>query len=165
MKHLYTLIYVLVLGFAQLAIGQTTDKRQIPIDLKEAKVLIIKYNYSDWSIQHIDSTHDQWVTNRYGKDLLYKNYSEALTEAVRTLEKNKIQYGIIESKVNVNASNYKYLFDYKQVIVDNHEAKVANRHLGGFFFFEIASGKKYAPISENKKYIGKLIKRGLRNGA
>jgi hypothetical protein len=163
MKKLYTVI--LIVFNVYLSYGQTDIKEQIPSDLKNSNVLIIQYSYDNWDTQYIDSTHDQWVTNRYGKDLLYKNYIEALKKAINVLKKNNINYKIITSKTDSNYENYKYLFDYKQIIIDNHTSIVADKNLGGFFFMDIKAIRRYKPIVENKKYIGKIIKEGLKNGA
>lgn len=162
MKKLYT--FILIVLIAHLSYGQTDIKEQIPSDLKNSNVLIIQYSYDNWDNQYIDSTHDQWVTNRYGKDLLYKNYIEALEEAINVLKKNKINYKIITSVPKSNYENYKYLFDYKQIIIDNHTSIIADKHLGGFFFMDIKTSRTFKPIVTNKKYIGKIIKKGLKNG-
>lgn len=146
-----------LLFFAQVTWGQT----YIPNNLKTSSVLVIEYSYDAWDTQFLDSTRGQWVLDRSGKDVLYKVYKEALDAATRTLNKHRIKVTVVDSRSPIEKRNFNYVLDYKQKIVDNHESIVVDRRLGGFFFLDPNTNEKYAPMVENKKYIKKVIRRGL----
>jgi len=122
---------------------------------------MVRYSSDDWDGQFLDSTNGKWVLNRYGKDRLFKIYIDAFNKAAATFKKHGIKYLIIDSRSSFNREDFDYVFDYKQKIIDNHESIVADKRLGGFFFENLQTRQRYAPIAENKKYIGRTIKRGL----
>ena len=155
MKILHLLI---LLGFT---VQFTNGQNQIPPDLKRSNVLVIKYSYDNWDTQFLDSTEGQWVLNRYGKEVLYKSYAKAFDKAVKTFKRHDIKFTVCDSRQSINKSAFNYVFDYKQKIVDNHDSIVADKHLGGFFFINLRTNEKYKPMVENKRYIGKTIRRGL----
>jgi hypothetical protein len=126
---------------------------------------MIKYNYKDWDNQFLDSTTNQWILNRYGKELLYKNYTEAFDEAVEVFNNHDIRYTICDSRKCINENDFDYLFDYKQKNIDNHESKVADRRLGGFFFKNLKTNKKYEPIVEKQKIYQKNNKKSTVNSS
>lgn len=142
--------------------GQPPFGEMVPNDLMQSKVVVIKYSKIDWRKHYIDSTSGRRIISRYGEDFLYKNYLEALEEVVSIFKKKKVTFKVIKSIEELNKNEHKYLFDYNQIIIDNHESIIADKLLGGFFFIELKSEFKYKPIIENKKYIGKILKESLR---
>src|SRR5688572_19479614 len=113
MKKTSSLILLCLL--VQFAIGQGTQS-QVPDDLRNSTVVVTRYDFDHWNELYIDSTSSHWIMHR---DNRYKNYQDCVDHVISTFRKEGIKFTVTESRDNIPASA-DYLFDFRQVIVDNH---------------------------------------------
>lgn len=164
----FIIAIILIICFPFIGNGQSN--KQVPKDLKAASVLVIKYNFQEWQLRHIDSSLEQRVTKRYGNELLYNNYLESINEAIQIFEKFNIKHTVTNDANLVDVKKFKYCLDYFQKIVVNDmseivRTEIVDKSIGGLFFYNIEEDVKYDPIVENNKYVRKIIKNAIKNSA